>query len=151
GFKSAAAGTVFFMLCFGTGVLYALGGASGQWNLEERAAAFGGGPNIYVRVVGTGLLASIYFWAKSGNWWWMAASPILFLSALLSGSRGGMLGLVAAILLLTALVLPHTGRAWRGLAVIAAAAAALRCVPSLAGRVGEFWNERYVELTFRER
>jgi O-antigen ligase len=145
-------GTIFFTLCFGAGLLYAFGGATGQWNpigQPERAAAFGGGSNIFARVVGTGLLASLYLWGKSGSWWWIAASPVLFISAVLSGSRGAMLGLLAAVALLTAFVLRHNRRVWSGLAVIAAAAFVL--APFLGDRLGTFWTERYVELTFEER
>ena len=62
-----------------------------------------------------------------------------------------MLGLLAALPLLTAFVLRHNRRVWSGLAVvIAAAPVILNVAPSLSDRLGAFWAERYVELTFEE-
>ncbi len=139
----------FFLLCFAASVAYALGGISGYWHLDQRATAFGGGPNIFVRVVGTGIFASLYFWGRSGRAFWLLPCPLLVLSAVLSGSRGGMLGLLVSLPLCCYGIWRIAKRqVWFGIAAVAVLAMLVIAFTPLGEHVQQFWQARYVNLTF---
>jgi O-antigen ligase len=122
----------------------------GYWHLDQRATAFGGGPNIFVRVVGTGIFAALYLWGKTGKPLWVCACPLFAVAAVLSGSRGGMLGLVVALpVCLTALRKRARG-IWVAFAILAAVTMAIVAFPSFSAQVSEFWQTRYVDLTFEK-
>jgi len=82
---------------------YFLYGASGRGSTEVgRWTAFGGGPNVFVRVEALGLLAAAYFYFRSGGKFiWLASAPMFLVGIVASGSRGGLvsLGLTTAIAL----------------------------------------------------
>jgi O-Antigen ligase len=74
-------------------LLYAVGGLTGG-SERGRMAMFFGGPNVFVRVVGSGVLASVYRALATRRLAWLAPAPLLLVCAVESGSRGGMLALL---------------------------------------------------------
>ncbi|MCU7722683.1 O-antigen ligase family protein [Actinoplanes sp. KI2] len=90
------------------GWLYFLYAASGRGRAPgNRWTAFGGGPNVFVRVEALALLATAYFYFRSGGRLvWLIGAPAFLLGAVASGSRGGMIALV----LTTALAFPSLVR-----------------------------------------
>ena len=67
-------------------VLMIIGGASG------RLSVLAGGPNIFGRIMGFLILASLYFWSKnSANWIFIPLIGVATLLIVLSGSRGALL------------------------------------------------------------
>jgi hypothetical protein len=82
------------------GWLYFLYAASGQGRVQGgRWTAFGGGPNVFVRVEALGLFAAAYFYFRSARVVWLIGAPAFLLGAVASGSRGGLiaLGLTTAV------------------------------------------------------
>lgn len=75
--------------------VYFLYSASGRGHTETgRWAAFGGGPNVFVRVEALGLLAAAYFYFRSGGrFLWLAGAPLFLTGVIASGSRGGLVSL----------------------------------------------------------
>ncbi len=68
-----------------------------------RFSAFGGGPNVFVRVLSLGAIAALALGVQRGrNRWVLLLAPILAIGALLSGSRGGFVAI--GIVVLVALV-----------------------------------------------
>ena len=143
---------VFFLgLVLGASIVYAIGGLFGEWREEDRVAAFGGGPNVFVRIVGMGVLVAIYFWLRTKRVVWLVPIPLLMGSAILSGSRGGILALGIGISFLLVL-------SWRGIGVTlrrrAVAACALLILLSLSffrQTVFPYWQQRFVENSFEDR
>jgi len=86
-------------------VVFALGGlALSNPGAQGRYAAFGGGPNIFVRFEVLGIIAAVALVAVGGKRWILLPTPLLVVGAVLSGSRGGLVaflvvGLGAAIAL----------------------------------------------------
>ena len=84
------------MLCvYGAAWLYFLYAAAGLGHTASgRWAAFGGGPNVYVRVMALGILAAAYFYFRGGDRLiWLIGVPPFLIGALASGSRGGLVAL----------------------------------------------------------
>jgi len=96
-FSHATTEKIEFTLClvFLAALVYALGGWIGG-NIDERSAAFGGGPNVFVRVVSSGLLVSYYLWITTHQFRWLIPVPLLAAAMLGSGSRGGILAFLIA-------------------------------------------------------
>jgi O-antigen ligase len=96
--------TVTFAFLYGAATLYFLYAAAGLGHTASgRWAAFGGGPNVYVRVEALGVLAAAYFYYRSGGKLrWLTGVPPFLVGAMASGSRGGL----AALGIATAVALP---------------------------------------------
>jgi O-antigen ligase len=97
---------------FWSGVIYAIGGVLSSGLEAQRMAAFGGGPNVFVRVVGGGLIAGIYLYFVKKRRLVIIALPVLVLAVVASGSRGGVIGLVLSLIVMSILVLPRYFK-WR--------------------------------------
>ncbi len=137
------------LACYWVAVVYLIGGLLGPRTDQERMAAFGGGPNIFVRVMGTGMVAAIYHWGRTRSFIWLWTIPLLTYAAVLSGSRGG---LVAIGLALT----PFTVYTWRRTrvhpaALIPVAAATVLLFVVQARTVTKFVARRFVEQTIEKR
>lgn len=101
--------TLILQLTFGAGLIFGIGGlaSSGFSGFGiDRMSAFGGGPNVFVRVVGGGLIAGLYLYFAKRQRIVVLAMPILIVAALASGSRGGVIGLVLSVFFLGVWVLP---------------------------------------------
>jgi len=86
----------FFLLSVVAAVVFAvaawLTGPGGQ----GRYAAFGGGPNVFVRIQCLGVIAAVALAIRGHQLWYLAPVPLLLYSAFLSGSRGGLAALIVA-------------------------------------------------------
>jgi O-antigen ligase len=141
----------FLGLALGASILYAIGGLFGEWREEDRIAAFGGGPNVFVRIVGMGVLVAIYFWLRTRRVIWLAPLPLLIGSAILSGSRGGILALGIGISVLLALCWRSIDLTLRRGAVVACALLILLSLSFLRETVFPYWQQRFVENSYEDR
>jgi O-antigen ligase len=66
---------------------------------QGRYSAFGGGPNVFVRVVLIGAMASLFLYLRKGRTITLLTIPFLAVGAVLSGSRGGLLAGAAVLLI----------------------------------------------------
>lgn len=90
-------------------VMY-FGGAISQGPTEfGRYSAFGGGPNVFVRVMVLGSIASLALSVGKGRWWVILISPVFALGAVLSGSRGGVLSAIVIIIVAGVPILRRLG------------------------------------------
>ncbi|MET8908563.1 O-antigen ligase family protein [Micromonospora sp. NPDC004551] len=90
-----AARTVL-VLMLAAGLIYAVAGLHAGPQLQGRVSAFGGGPNVYVRVVSLAAIAAVTLAVATRRWWLLLPVPVLGAAAVLSGSRGGLVALVGA-------------------------------------------------------
>lgn len=92
--------SVFLRTLFLASLIYAV---AGLFELSfEPSAGFSflwGGPNVYVRVVGTGVFVAVYLWMKTSRRIWLISIPVLLLSTMMSGSRGGIASFLIALAL----------------------------------------------------
>ncbi len=140
-----------FVLFFVTAVVFALGALlfAGP-GVQGRYAAFGGGPNVFVRIELLGVISAVALYRHTGRRIALLAVPLLLFAALLSGSRSGLLA--GAAVAAAALV-----RGWRRLpagptlvlSAASAAAVALLFVVAPPSAVSLF-QERFVEQTVQE-
>lgn len=92
----ARARTVVLGMLFGSGLLYAAAGLLiGETDQQGRTTAFGGGPNVYVRVVVLGIIAAIALTICLRRRLFLLPIPVLGAAALLASSRGGVLAALA--------------------------------------------------------
>ena len=92
----ARAARVLLVLMLGAAVLYTVGALLAGPGDQGRYSAFGGGPNVFVRVVCLGIIAAVTLARFRRGWLLLLPLPLLAAGAVLSGSRGGLLSLVAA-------------------------------------------------------
>lgn len=122
----------------------------GETDAQGRTVAFGGGPNVYVRVVLLGVIAAIALTAIYRRKVFLLATPLLVLAALLSASRGGTAAAVATGVVFAAL----TWRRWSprliGLTVVGTTCALALAWSLLPQSAAEIVYRRYVELPFEE-
>lgn len=77
-----------------TSVIYVVGGIVTDNLIVGRMSAFGGGPNVFARVVGMGVISALFLWVRYNEKIWLLFVPLFASITLLSGSRGGLLALV---------------------------------------------------------
>ncbi|XVV08170.1 O-antigen ligase family protein [Actinoplanes sp. CA-131856] len=144
---------ITFALLYIAGWLYFLYAASGRGHTASgRWAAFGGGPNVFVRVMVLGIFAAAYFYFRNnGKLYWLIGVPPFLVGALASGSRGGL----AALGIATVVALPSlwpTIRSMRFVKAVAALAVLLGILWSLIGAmVTDLLNNRLVATTLQNR
>jgi O-Antigen ligase len=141
---------LLMLLCFGAGLVYTVAGMSGHWHLDQRATAFGGGPNVFVRVVGTGLLSALYLWAKTEKPFWVSMCPLFLLAAVLSGSRGGMLGLAVSLPVMLLTLRKRVRGIWIAFLGVGVVLLVVSATPTLLSQLSTFWQTRYIDLTFNK-
>lgn len=127
-------------LVFGAGALLAGPGAQGRF------AAFGGGPNVFVRIELIGALAVVALVLRGASRALLPVAALLVVLGLLSGSRGGLL---AAAVVVAAVALRGGRRARRavvgGLVTVAGVAfVASRSSPQVQALV----RGRFLDQTF---
>lgn len=76
---------------------------------QGRYSAFGGGPNVFVRVVLIGALSALVLYLRNGRMIILLTIPFLAVSAVLSGSRGGLLAGAAVMLIGTIPIMRRLG------------------------------------------
>lgn len=127
------------------GLRQLVGGGAGA-----RLAVLGGGPNVFARLMGLLALGALYFWHRQGRTWlWIPMAATGVLLALLTGSRGGAIAIIAGIL--TFLVVgrvPVRRLALLSLLATAAVVAATTLSP-LGKALNQSLEERFLRLTLK--
>lgn len=117
----------------------------------ERFAAFGGGPNVFVRVMVFGVFASGAL-ARFSDRRFVVVIPFLSLGALLSGSRGGLLGLVIACVV-TFSASDRRGQIFRRAMAVApiVVVSIIYLLHVLVPKSLNTLNERFLQATIRDK
>ncbi len=122
----------------------------GDTNVQGRATAFAGGPNVYARVVLLGVVAAAALAVIYRRGWLLLGVPFLAAAALLPASRGAVLAGLLTVLLFGVL----TWRRWTvrgvGVSVLLAAGTVLVARTLVPPAAAEVARTRFVEL-FEER
>ena len=146
--------TWLWWLLYLTAVLFAVAAlVLGTTNEQGRLTAFGGGPNVFVRIVGLGVVATaaLVLASPGRRWFLLAPMPVLAIATLLSGSRGGAVAVLIAFVALVWLVLRHgTRNMRRGLAagfIVGGIVLYFTAWPV----VQEYVQERFVQATLVDR
>lgn len=118
----------------------------------ERLAVLGGGPNTFARLMGLLALAALFFWARRGlSWAFMPLLSVALLLVLLSGSRGGFVALLAAIVVFVALEARRPGRLIGG-SLVAGAVFAVGTSYTAIGRAAvDTFERRITQLLLQEQ
>jgi O-antigen ligase len=131
-------------------IYFVLAAAAGP-GVQGRYAAPGGGPNVFVRVMILGAIASFYFASTKKKIWPLVPVPLFAIGAALSGSRGGILS-AAVVLLFFAFPIAKKLGAGRvvmlGLGVVVGALVILFRDDGVLAR---FVQERYIQQTLVEQ
>jgi O-antigen ligase len=129
------------------GWVYLAGALAAGPGVQGRYAAFGGGPNVFVRVEVLAFLAALVLAATLGKRWVLVGLPAFLVGAVLSGSRGGLLAMAVMLLVGAVPLGRRLGRRTMGILAVGA-------VPLLAGIAYfhdpawvAFARERYLEQT----
>lgn len=133
-----------------TGLLYALAGLIlGQTDAQGRTIAFGGGPNVYVRVLLVAVIAAVALSVIYRRKLFLLPVPVLGVAALLAGSRGGV---AAAVTTAVFVVLCRRRLSWRvGAAAVLAAGAGLVATTTLLDTTDvALIQKRFVSDLFQE-
>jgi O-antigen ligase len=80
-----------FLLFFVAGIVFAVGALLGGPGVQGRYSAFGGGPNVFVRIQILGIISAIALYLFHRRLLPLLAVPLFVLAAALSGSRAGLL------------------------------------------------------------
>lgn len=91
--------SIFLYSFFIAAMIYAVGGLLLKGIGGGRIAFLWGGPNVYVRIIGTGIIVALYLWVKTEKKVWLASIPILLIAAIMAGSRGGLSSLIIILVL----------------------------------------------------
>jgi O-antigen ligase len=144
-----AVGAVWWWI-YVAGWVYFAGAMAAGVDEQGRHSAFGGGPNVFARVMALAVLATLVLTATKRRPWVLVGLPAFFLGAYLSGSRGGLLALLIVLLLGGPKLVGRLGRRAR-------ATLALGTIPLAAGATFfydpawlEFGQDRFVERTFEQ-
>ena len=153
-FKKGTVGKTryFFLLFWVTAILYAVAGLTGIWSQDGRMTAFGGGPNVFVRIMSIGFFVSLYFWIYRKKMLWLLPTPLFLYCAVASESRGGIIALVVALIIaLFILAGKHGFRqiikliAWTSMAIF------ILLVLPTGRKLSTIWQSRFVESTFQNK
>jgi O-antigen ligase len=127
------------------GVRQLLGGGGGA-----RLAVLGGGPNVFARLMGMLALGALYFWYRRGRAWvWIPLAATGVLLALLTGSRGGAIAIIAGVLtFLVVARLPLRRLALLSLLAAVAVGGATAFSP-LGKALSHSLEERFLRLTLK--
>lgn len=133
-------------------LIFAIAGFLGDGTQTGRMAAFGGGPNVFVRFMLLGVLASILIYLETRRPAVLLLLPLYFSAAILSGSRGGLLATgIAMLMVLGYLWWLKRARLILGLGFLGAGGTVLLLsIGAVREQVEELIFGRFVELTFEE-
>jgi O-antigen ligase len=140
---------IIIISMFTAGIMYALAGLLiGQTDQQRRTIAFGGGPNVYVRVIVLGIIASIALTIIYRRKLFLLAIPALLAAGVLSGSRGGAVAALATGLVIAALRWRRLS--WRAplVAMVVSGAAVIGCMYLLGPQEIGAIQQRFISDTF---
>ncbi|MGQ2910332.1 O-antigen ligase family protein [Aeromicrobium sp.] len=131
---------------FVTAVLYLVAALIAGPGLQGRYSAFGGGPNVFARVMALGVVAALFLGVRYRRIF-LVGAPWFVLGAVLSGSRGGLIALVLGVGVFVFRLLPVLGPRlrWSGVGI---AGVAVATAPLYASGFIEVVRQRYVQQTF---
>ncbi|XVU23124.1 O-antigen ligase family protein [Actinoplanes sp. CA-054009] len=140
-----------FVLFYVAAILFALAALAAGPGEQGRYSAFGGGPNVFVRVQLLGVISAIALTMLGGRKLPLVAIPLFLLTAVLSGSRAGLL---AGIVVGAAALWKIRGRLRAG--AVVAVTGVLAVVAGVIGLLAppaftSLFQERFVEQTVQER
>ena len=141
-----------FLLFFVAAVVFALAALfiNGPGD-QGRYSAFGGGPNVFVRIEILGVISAIALYLSTRRVLPLLVIPLFLLAAVLSGSRAGLLAGVAvgAVASLKVRGRLRTGAVAAGAAVLVIATATVWAFAPPA--FTNLFQERFVEQTVQQR
>jgi O-antigen ligase len=147
----AAVTRTTFLLFFAAAIVFAVGALLGGPGEQGRYSAFGGGPNVFVRIQIIGVIAAVALFLFHRRLLPLLVVPLFLLAAVLSGSRAGLLAgaAVGAAGLWRIRRRLHAGPVVAALAALTAAAAAVVAIapPSFTS----LFQDRFVEQTVEQR
>jgi O-antigen ligase len=118
-------------------------------NAGSRVSVLGGGPNVFGRNMGLAFIAAMFMSVCLGIRSALLVAAVAPLLVIMSGSRGALAGILAAILVM----LYYSGvrmRTWLPVLTVAALIALLTLYSPLGSPVRRIYNERIEKLTFGE-
>ena len=135
---------------YAVGWLYFVGALTGPRDPQGRYTAFGGGANVFVRIMGLAVVAALVLAATRRKRWVLLGLPAFVTGAYLSGSRGGLLALLVVILVGGLPLLRRMGAGLRG-----ALLGGVICAVALADFVVNptwlaFGEKRFIEQTYQQ-
>lgn len=130
------------------GVIYFLAAVAAGPDIQGRYAAFGGGPNVFVRVMILAALAVTYLASQRAQPRWLWCLPLFILGAVLSGSRGGMVAFVGVVIVGSWPILRRMRGKVLARLTLLGVAAAVTIPPLLGAQTIESLRHRWVVLTF---
>jgi len=134
---------LFFCAC-----VYAVAGfASGNF---VRMSAFGGGPNVFVRLMGIGAASAIHLSIRRRSWRWLVPLPLFAVGALFTGSRGGIVAIVAMLGIFGYYFWFVQRRRLPIVLLVLLGILGLAGLTALWPAFGEFVQQRYVQLTLQQ-
>jgi len=129
--------------------VYFLAAASGSGHTSNgRWAALGGGPNVFVRVMGLGILAAVYLYARDGRrLGWLVAVPAFIIGALASGSRGGLVALIVTLVAAAVAILPRMAARNLGRPLVIVVVVVVVTWVVAGDTIGGLIQQRFVDAT----
>lgn len=148
---SRQATTVVWRWLYGLGFIYFAGALAAGPDAQGRYAAFGGGPNVFVRVMVLATIAALFLAARSGRLRALLVGvPIFLVGAVLSGSRGGLLAFAVVLLVGLAPLLRRLPRGSALLAVAGAGAMVATAPVVLGASIQQTLAERFIQQTLEQ-
>ncbi|WP_206445692.1 O-antigen ligase family protein [Agrococcus sp. KRD186] len=135
---------------FWTGVIYFAAAMLEGPGAQGRYSAFGGGPNVFVRIMLLAAIAALFLTASRKKSWPLFAVPLFAVGAALSGSRGGLLSAaIVVVLFLIPIVQRLGGKRFLRFGLAAGVVAAIAAA-SDGGAIFRFVQDRYIQQTIVE-
>lgn len=132
------------------GVIYALAAFAAGPGVQGRYSAFGGGPNVFVRVMVLATIGALFYAATRNRNRVLWLVPIFAAGALLSGSRGGLLAFIAVLVIAGIPILRSMARRTRRWLVGIGIAAAVVLPVLFGAETVAFLEQRFVVQTFEQ-
>jgi O-antigen ligase len=140
-----------FLLFYLAGIVFAIGALLGGPGEQGRYSAFGGGPNVFVRIQILGVISAVALYVFHRRLLPLLATPLFLLAAVLSGSRAGLLAgaAVGAPALWRARRRLRAGHVVAAVCLLAVAAGVIVTLAPPA--FTSLFEDRFVQQTVEER
>jgi O-antigen ligase len=140
-----------FLLFYVAGIVFAIGALLGGPGEQGRYSAFGGGPNVFVRIQILGVISAVALYLFHRRLLPLLAIPLFLLAAVLSGSRAGLLAgmAVGAPVLWRMRRRLRTGHVVAAVGLLAVAAGVIVALAPPA--FTSLFEDRFVQQTVEQR
>jgi O-antigen ligase len=132
------------------GWLYFLGALAAGPDEQGRHSAFGGGPNVFARIMALAVLAALVLAVTTRKSWMLIGLPPFLLGAYLSGSRGGLLSLLIVVFLGGPMLVRRMSRGGRTALVLGSLLVLVVASFFYDPAWLAFGQDRFVEKTFEQ-